>query len=377
MANALTVDDVKRLLDDPSSENRSNAAKKIAHGYSDGLLSDEERRIAEDIFSVMVHDAEVRVREALAENLKSCPFLSHDIARTLAADVEAVSLPVLRFSEVLTDEDLIEIVRNHGASKQKAVANRSTVSEGVADALVDTGNEEVVTTLVANDGAKIAEPSLQKVLDNFGGNEALSDLMARRSTLPVRVTERLVSLVTDTMRAHIIDNHELAPDQVSDLVLLTREKATLGILSDKSDDLAVRELVVQLFRAGRLTPTIILRALCMGDMRFFEAAIAVLSKVPLTNVRVLLHDDGDLGLGSILRKASIPQELHPVISTAIEVSHETEYDGEENDRERFRRRMIERILTQVENPDMDMAEENIDYLLTKMSQASPVLERTG
>lgn len=325
----------------------------------------------------MVHDAEVRVREALSANLKSCPFLSHDIAKTLAADVEAVSLPVLQFSEVLTDEDLIEIVRTHGPSKQIAVANRSTVSEGLADALVDTGNEEVVTTLVANEGADIAEPSLQKVLDTFGENESLSDLMAKRATLPVRVTERLVSMVTDTMRAHIIDNHELEPNQVSDLILQTREKATLGILSNKSDDLAVRELVVQLFHAKRLTPTIILRALCMGDMRFFEASIAVLSKVPLTNVRVLLHDDGNLGLGSILHKAGIPEELHPVISTAIEVSHETEYDGGDNDRERFRRRMIERILTQVENPDMDMDDENIDYLLTKISQPSAELAKAS
>jgi uncharacterized protein (DUF2336 family) len=111
----------------------------------------------------------------------------------------------------------------------------------------------------------------------------------------------------------------------------------------------------------------------MGDMRFFEAAVAVLSKVPLTNVRVLLHDEGDLGLGSILRKAGIPQQLHPVIGIAIEVSHETDYDGEENDRERFRRRMIERILTQVENPGMDMDASNIDYLLTKISQPTPLL----
>ncbi len=59
------------------------------------------------------------------------------------------------------------------------------------------------------------------------------------------------------------------------------------------------------------------------------------------------------------------------------MSHETEYDGEENDRERFRRRMIERILTQVENPDLDMDEENIDYLLTKISQPTPALAKAG
>ena len=81
---------------------------------------------------------------------------------------------------------------------------------------------------MANEGAQIGEPSLQKVLDNFGENQTLSDLMAKRPILPMCVTERLVSLVTDTTRAHIIDNHEMLPDQVSDLVLQTREKIDLG-----------------------------------------------------------------------------------------------------------------------------------------------------
>lgn len=379
MSNALSQDDVKRLLADPSSDNRLQAAQKVSDGYSNGLLTDEERQIAEDIFAVMVRDAEVRVREALASNLKDCPYLSHDIAQTLAADVDSVSLPILQFSEVLTEDDLIEIVRSHGAAKQIAVAKRAVVPELVADALVESGDEKVVTTLVANKGAKLTEPSLQKAIDNFGDSENFSDTLAKRAKLPVRVTEQLVNLVSDTMRSHIMENHELAPNQVSDLILATREKATLGILSEKSDDLAVRELVVQLFRSGRLTPTIMLRALCMGDMRFFEAAIAVLAKVPLTNARMLIHDEGELGLGSLLRKARIPQPLHPVIFAAIDIAHETDYDGGENDRERFRRRMIERILTQMEATDLgtDMGEDNIDYLLAKLSQAEPAVAQSA
>lgn len=371
MKKPLSLDDVKRLLDDPSVDNRQDAAQKIAGGFNDGLLTEEERKIAEDIFKVMVRDAEVRVREALAANLKNCAFVSHDIARTLAEDVDSVALPMLKFSEVLDDSDLIEIVRKHGATKQKAVAQRSVVSESVSDALVQTGNEEVVTKLVANEGAKIAEPSLQKVLDDFGDNTEINDTIAHRGKLPVRVAERLVTMVTDSVREHLLKNNELAPDQVSDLILQTREKATLGLLSDKSDNADVRELVIQLFRAGRLSPTIMLRALCLGDLRFFEAAVAVLAKVPLTNARVLIHDEGELGLGSILRKAQLPQALFPAILAAIEVAHETDYDGGENDRERFRKRMIERILTQIEDPTSGLGEENIDYLLSKLSQIEP------
>ncbi len=57
---------------------------------------------------------ELRVREALAAHLKNSPDLAHDVAVALARDVDSVSLPMLKFSEVLTDEDLIEIVRDQG-----------------------------------------------------------------------------------------------------------------------------------------------------------------------------------------------------------------------------------------------------------------------
>jgi len=376
MNNSLSQAEVQRLLDDPSVDNRFETAQKVASGFNDGQLTDEERRIAQDIFLVMVRDAEVRVREALSANLKDCPFLSHDIARSLAQDVDSVSLPILQFSGVLTDEDLVEIVREHGPSKQKAVAKRATVSETVSEALVESGDEDVVITLVANQGAKIPEPSLEKVLDKFGESQAVSDTMAGRGKLPMGVAERLVTMVSDKMRDHITQNTELAPDQVSDLIMVTREKATLGLLSGGSDNDDVRDLVVQLYRSERLTPSIILRALCMGDLRFFEAAVALLAKVPLTNARVLLHDEGELGLGSILRKANIPQPLYPAIRAAVEVAHETEYDGGENDRERFRRRMIERILTQMEDPNAGLGEENIDYLLTKLTQIESVANPT-
>lgn len=48
---------------------------------------------------------------------------------------------------------------------------------------------------------------------------------------------------------------------------------------------------------------------------------------------------------------------------AIQVAGETEYDGEEGDRERFQRRMIERIITNFEDPDEAMGDENIEYLM--------------
>ena len=157
MRQNLSQDDVLRLLKDPSGENRKEAAIKIASNYSAEDLTPEERAIAEDILRAMARDVEISVRAALSENLKEYAGLSHDIAVTMANDVDSVALPVIRFSDVLSDDDLLAIVQTHGTEKQAAVAQRPSVSVQVADALVDTGKEEVVATLVGNDGADISD----------------------------------------------------------------------------------------------------------------------------------------------------------------------------------------------------------------------------
>jgi len=168
MTAKLSKSDIERQLTDPSVDTRAEAAAKIAVFYDASAdFGDQEKKLAEEIFSLMCKDAEERVQMALSVNLKDCAFLPRDIARTLADDVGSVSNPILAYSSVLNDDDLIEIIQSNGEEKQKVIASRSVVSENVSDALIDARNEAVVGTLVANDGAAISIGSMQRVLDDF------------------------------------------------------------------------------------------------------------------------------------------------------------------------------------------------------------------
>ena len=53
----------------------------------------------------------------------------------------------------------------------------------------------------------------------------------------------------------------------------------------------------------------------------------------------------------------------------------TDDDGPGNDRERFRRRMIDRILTSLEDPKSHMGHENIDRLFDKPQEIDSDLVR--
>ena len=255
MPESLNEEDVARLLANPDGETRAEIAGKIAAQHQ--ALSDGERKMAEDIFRVMVKDAEVRVRAALSRQLKENQMVPHDVAMSLARDVEDVALPMLQFSEVLSDADLIEIVKSQEAHKAQAVARRAHVSAAVSDALVDTHNQDVVATLVANEGAQISEATFIKVVDEFAGNDVIGKSLSDRQDLPVTIVEDLMARVSENIRNYLISQRDFSPEHVDALLVQARELAVLG-LSDTHADLD--KLVEHLHRNGRLTPSIILRA---------------------------------------------------------------------------------------------------------------------
>ena len=305
MTAQLSQTDVARLTSDASPEVRAEMAAKVATQFDEQTLTAEERSIAEDIFGALLRDADVRVREALSNHLKTASNLSHDLAMGLAKDVDTVALPMLQFSEVLSDQDLIEIVHGHGSAKQAAVAQRASVSGEVADALIDTGNETAVTHLVTNEGADLDEQRLHRVVETYEASSIVSAALCERPNLPAAVSEQLMNVVTQQLQGYLVNHHHLPVDMVRKLMIQARERATAGLLSEScASEAELEELVDQMDRNGRLTPSVALEVLATGDIMLFEVALSRLAKISVENARKLINDQGPLGLQSVLQAAN-------------------------------------------------------------------------
>ncbi len=366
MTGSLTNEDVAKLLTDPSSDSRVKAAAKIAASFSGGELTERERKLAEEIFHIMLSDAEVRVRKALSENLQECPAISHEIAKALASDVDQVALPLLQFSDVLNDQDLLEIIDHRSEEKQIAISQRTLVSEQISTALIDTNNENVVASLIANEGAQISHASFDKAADNLGDVEKVQLAMIGRSSLPISVAEKLVSKVSQILCDELMKTHELTPDTAADLLLRSRERATVT-LSRESADEDVQKLVKQLHRNGRLTSSLVIRAMCMGDLRFFESALSELAHIPLINAHTLIYDPGRTGLQRLWLASGMPVAQLAAVFAALDAASELEYNGEAEDRQRYSRRLMELVLTQYDDPAVVFESGDLEYLLAKIS----------
>ena len=94
---------------------------------------------------------------------------------------------------------------------------------------------------------------------------------------------------------------EISSDS-TDLVLQAREKATVNLMPAGAKSADIVDLVKQLRDHKRLTPSLILRALCTGDINF-EASLGVLSNTPIVNAQALIHDEGG---SACSRSISVP-----------------------------------------------------------------------
>lgn len=366
--SALTDEDIRTLVKGATADERALAARKLCGVMGRSSLDEAERTLAADILRIMAADAAELVRKAIAESLHSSPLVPRDVAVKLARDVESVCLPLLSFSPAFSDADLAEIVRLGGPVRQVAVAKRPELSPDVTSAIAEHGGERAVATACANPGAKFAEASLQRVVDRFEASERVLSAVAYRQALPLSVTERLIGLVSDQVREHLIANHAVTPDAALAFASGAAERATLDLVDQAGRAADVKGFVAHLNREQKLTASLLLRALAHGHMTFFEWGVAELAGVPHHRTWLMIHDAGPLGLRAIYERAGLPARLFPAFRAAVDTFHALEFDGGPRDQERFQERMLQRFLTQPQAA----AREDVEYLLARMDKLPAV-----
>ncbi|HEX2581409.1 MAG TPA: DUF2336 domain-containing protein [Dongiaceae bacterium] len=357
----LSARDVEELLRDPSAETRKATVEKLAAQFAASGFTGVEMATAVEIIRSLAKDVEMRVREALSLSLAASPLLPRDIALQLARDIDSVALPILQYSQVFTDEDLKNIILMQNEKKQQAIARRSGLSAGVIDHLIEHArSERVMSTLGGNNDATMTEAQMERALTRFPGSTEVADSLAKRTLLPLPIAEKLVFLVSNQLRNHIVAHYDIAPAIASDLLIEARERATIRMAVTADED--ITPMLEAMHRENRLTTTLLMRALLVGDLALFEQALAIRSGLTIINTRALIHDRGRLGLESICKKADIPPRFIPAIRAAIAAVDEIELDGQAFDLERHRRRVIERLLTQANV----LNAEDSDYLIDKL-----------
>ncbi len=189
----------------------------------DTRLGKSETALLGDILRQLVRDVEMPVRRALADQLSDRDDAPEDLIVLLANDVIDVAYPLLAKSPKLCDQDLIDVVARHARQHSLAVSKRETVSEAVSDALVKTGDSEVVVSLLQNDGAMLSAKTMDGLISDSEHQEAYRAPLLGRKDLDLDMAMRMADWVGDTLQRYIADRFNISDQKlksaVSDAVL--------------------------------------------------------------------------------------------------------------------------------------------------------------
>ncbi|MFV3077159.1 DUF2336 domain-containing protein [Niveispirillum fermenti] len=360
----LNSSDVERLLKQPGSGARIDTMTKLVMEMEEGGLTAKEQRLALDVLRAFASDAEMEVRAAVAWQIHNSPILTADMAEKLARDVAQVAVPILKYVDGLPENLLLEIVAERDPQKQLAIAGRRTVSEAVSAALVETGNVVTVVHLLRNRGAAVREATLSRAAERFGQFRIVADSVAARPDVTVAIVERMIALVSEDVRQQLIRDHKIEPALAKRLAEGGREAATLRVLQPLLVSPDDAEMVAKhLYRQGRLTPQVLFRALCAGDLELFVAGMAARANITPQAAGILAWDDGVLGLHCLMDAAAIPGPLTAPFRTAQQMALEIEYAAGNCTREKYQQVVLEALFDRY----ADTAEREVDELLMQIS----------
>ena len=320
-ANPATPARINHLLaDDGAEEVRAELAAKIARLMPglEGCENAETVTLTIATLELLAQDTAVKVRAILADEIKHLNCVPRDVALRLARDVEElVAAPILEYSPLLSDADLMEIIA--GGQVQQvlaAVARRRPLGEEVSDALVQSLDVSAVAALLVNPDAKLRKETLDQIVEEAEAIESWHQPLVLRADLSARAVRRIGSFVGASLLEQLVARGDLSDATRAHLGRRLRARLEQGGDAEKGVENAA-QIVAAARAQGNLDDGFVENAAAAGSRETVTLALASLAQVPEATVRKILNQRGAKPVVSLVWRAHLSMRTAFKIQTSV------------------------------------------------------------
>ncbi len=308
------------LAKDDDEDVRSGLAGKIA-ALAPGLAANERdklRGMTYEAIELLARDELTRVRQILSEALKDFAGAPPEVIKKLAYDSElVVAGPVLEFSPVLTDEDLLEIIRNGPVEGGlSSIARRESLGEPLSAALAALDDDVAIADLLSNAGAQIREETLDDLISRGGAKEFWHAPLVRRPKLSPRSAAKLAHIIADNLLEILEARDDLDDKTMEAVKSVVQHRIDEGVeVKDREtsmDYLSIPpplSVAQHLYKAGKLDQRVVSKAIQASDNSFVVAAVTVMGGLPLEVVQKILASHNPKGVVALAWKSGLSAKL--------------------------------------------------------------------
>ncbi|MEO5338615.1 MAG: DUF2336 domain-containing protein [Magnetospirillum sp. WYHS-4] len=300
---------------------RCDLARKI--GQIMPALSDEENakvtRIVHEVLETLSKDQLPAVRAIVAEEVKTLDAVPPHVAKALARDTEAiVAAPMLRYSPVLSDDDLLDIVAEGlDSAALVAVAQRDNLAGKVSHAVATTNDSAAVTALLCNRTAAIGGDTLNHIVDVAKDRPEWHEALVDRANLPDATIRRIAGLVGDKLVETLIARNAIGGKAADELRAAVHKRMGGAASVPPPDPKTAETRARVMFDRQHIGEPAILDALRRGDMAFVRHALALQAGVPIAKVETMLASGDSQRVAALAWKANLTADASVKIQKTL------------------------------------------------------------
>jgi hypothetical protein len=166
-----------------------------------GQYSEDEIWVFGEVLDKLVGEIETAARAKLADRLASSANAPANMVKKLANDNSiGVAGPILRNSERIDVRSLVACAQVQSQQHLLAISKRRSISEAVTDVLVTRGNQEVIHSVAANQGARFSQFGFLELIKRSENDSILSEHLGQRRDIPRHLFQQMIAKASDDVR---------------------------------------------------------------------------------------------------------------------------------------------------------------------------------
>jgi len=318
---------LKDLPNRTSSEARRELLREVTQSLSgrDGALTGAETADLDRIMASVASEFSTQVRAEFARLVAASPAHFTQAAEQFALDEIEVAAPVLQHAAQLSDDLLLKVVAEKSEAHLMAVTQRSSVSWRVSHALVEHGGDDVVSSLLGNEGADIADKTYDIVMERADESPRLQAGLVRRKSVPLELLNELYHKTEAGLRQEIMakfDQVDVA--ELEKAFERSRIRLTCRYRQLPEDIALARKNLAALEAKRQLAPAVLLNLLREGasTRTTFLLAFAKLAEVEFEVIQRAVDEPNLDTMALLCRSAGFERGLFVSLAVALDKSGE-------------------------------------------------------
>lgn len=268
-----------------------STAEAIAQVLCKEHLTTNEAQRATELTMDLIRQAEVDLRQALAERLALETKVPVEIIIFLANDEIAVAESVLCKSPVLSEHDLSYIIAGKDGPYWRAIARRTSISTAIADKLVNTGDTSTMRSLLDNKDVVLSKGSMKKIIGASVVDESLQAPIMQRPEMDATLATTLYTCVGHALKSEIARRFPLEAEAIEEALedLVAEFSRSAAGLHEPTPEMAA--LSSRFHERNGITADLMIRTLRRGQVGFFVSLFSARTGLKAQDALRLMRKD--------------------------------------------------------------------------------------